>query len=55
MEYVKKPATQHAEVSQEIRDTVSEIIRAVERDGVAAVRRYSEKFDGFSPPSFRLS
>lgn len=55
MEYFKKAPPQPSAVSQEIRDTVSEIILAVERDGVAAVRRYSEKFDGFAPESFRLS
>ncbi|MGH8252709.1 MAG: histidinol dehydrogenase, partial [Steroidobacteraceae bacterium] len=42
-------------MTQEIRDTVSEILLAVQREGVAAVRRYSERFDGWSPPSFRVS
>lgn len=39
----------------EIRATVSEILSAVEREGEPAVRRYSERFDGWSPPSFRVS
>ena len=55
MEYLKKAAPQPAAATQEIRDTVSEIIGAVESDGLDAVRRYSERFDGWSPPSFRLS
>ena len=55
MEYLKKAAPQPAAATQEIRDTVSEIIGAVERGGLDAVRRYSERFDGWSPPSFRLS
>ena len=55
MEYFKKAPPQAAAVSQEIRETVSQIISAVEKEGVDAVRRYSEKFDGFSPAEFRLS
>ena len=55
MEYLKQAAPQPASVSQEIRDTVSQIILDAEREGLAAVRRYSERFDGYSPPSFRLT
>ena len=55
MEYFKQAPPQSAAVSQEIRDTVSRIISDVEREGVDAVRRYSEKFDGFAPTEFRLS
>ncbi len=55
MEYLKKAPPQAPSVSREIRDTVSQIISDVEREGIAAVRRYSERFDGWNPPSFRLS
>lgn len=55
MEYFKQAAPQPASVSQEIRDTVSSILSDVEREGLAAVRRYSERFDGHSPPSFRMT
>jgi sulfopropanediol 3-dehydrogenase len=55
MEYIKKASPNVTVMSQEIKDTVSRIISDVEREGVAAVRRYSEKFDGWNPPSFRLS
>jgi len=45
-------------ISDEARDevvrTVSEILGAVEREGIDAVRRYSERFDGWSPPEFRV-
>jgi sulfopropanediol 3-dehydrogenase len=54
MRHVKAPAPPEAAVTQEIRDTVSEVLSAVEREGDAAVRRYSERFDGWSPPSFRV-
>lgn len=37
-----------------VRETVAEVIAAVREEGDAAVRRYSEKFDGWSPANFRL-
>src|SRR3954447_20614653 len=55
MKYVKPPAPPERAVAQEIRDTVSEILSAVEREGDAAVRRYSQRFDDWDPPSFRVS
>ncbi|WP_420593739.1 histidinol dehydrogenase [Deinococcus sp.] len=55
MQYFKKAPPQPLAVSQEIRDTVSQIILDVEKEGVDAVRRYSEKFDGSAPKDFRLS
>ncbi|WP_213957563.1 histidinol dehydrogenase [Variovorax sp. dw_954] len=39
----------------QVRETVSEIIAAVEAHGDAAVRAYSKKLDDWSPTSFRLS
>lgn len=38
-----------------VRETVAEVIEAVRQRGDAAVREYSEKFDGWSPESFRLT
>jgi sulfopropanediol 3-dehydrogenase len=38
-----------------VRSTVRDIIDDIRRHGDDAVRRYSEKFDRWSPPSFRLS
>lgn len=55
MEYIKNASPNVTVMSQEIKDTVSRIISDVEREGVTAVRRYSEKFDGWNPASFRLS
>jgi sulfopropanediol 3-dehydrogenase len=43
-----------AEVDAGVRETVERILEDIERDGEAAVRRYSERFDGWNPPSFRL-
>ena len=55
MLYLKRPQEQSEEITSEIRETVGRIIADVEKDGVAAVRRYSEQFDGWSPPSFRVT
>lgn len=55
MEYLKEPRRSPQQVTPEIRDAVSEILRDVEAHGTAAVRKYSERFDGWSPPSFRVS
>ena len=55
MQYVKRPGEQGEGITEEIRETVSRIIGDVEKEGIAAVRRYSERFDGWSPPSFRVS
>ncbi|MEU9823063.1 histidinol dehydrogenase [Pseudonocardia alni] len=40
--------------SPQIVDTVATVIAEVRAEGDAAVRRYSEKFDSWSPTSFRL-
>jgi histidinol dehydrogenase len=34
---------------------VSSVIESIRNDGDAAIRSYSEKFDKWSPPSFKLS
>jgi sulfopropanediol 3-dehydrogenase len=54
MEYLKQPREEPEHVTAEIRATVSEIIAAVEKEGTTAVRRYSERFDDWSPSSFRV-
>ncbi len=54
MQYLKEPIPTAEEITQEIRDTVSAIISDVAREGTDAVRRYSERFDKWSPPSFRV-
>ncbi len=55
MEYLKEPRRSPQQVTPEIRDAVSEILRDVETHGTTAVRKYSERFDGWSPPAFRVS
>jgi len=43
-----------AETDTRVRDVVAEVIADVRANGDDAVRRYSERFDGWSPESFRL-
>src|ERR1700688_561340 len=44
-----------AESSAQVRSTVESILADIAARGEAAVREYSEKFDKWSPASFRLS
>jgi sulfopropanediol 3-dehydrogenase len=55
MIHLKKAEPTPPSVTQEIRDTVSKVLLEVERDGIKAVRKYSEQFDGWNPPSFHLT
>ena len=48
-------AADDAAEQTKVRATVEGIIADIERRGDAAVREYSERFDKWSPPSFRLS
>ena len=54
-EYLKKAVPRPPEADDAVRRVVAEILDAVRREGDAAVRRYSEKLDRWSPGSFRLS
>jgi len=48
------PTTQDADRLLAVRETVTQVIADVRERGDGAVREYSEKFDRWSPPSFRL-
>jgi sulfopropanediol 3-dehydrogenase len=55
--HIKKAAlaSQQEDTDAEVRNTVESIIADVAKRGDAAVRELSERFDKWSPPSFRLS
>jgi sulfopropanediol 3-dehydrogenase len=55
MEYLKKAEPVGEQVTQDIRESVSEILMAIEREGTTAVRRYSEQLDDWDPESFVVS
>ncbi len=50
-----KVAAEVAESDAKVRATVEGILADIEQRGDAAVRELSEKFDAWSPPSFRLT
>src|SRR5277367_847964 len=50
-----QPAAVKAENSLQVRQTVERILGDIGARGEQAVREYSEKFDKWSPPAFRLS
>jgi sulfopropanediol 3-dehydrogenase len=50
-----QPAAVKAENSVQVRQTVEKILGDISARGEQAVREYSEKFDKWSPPTFRLS
>ena len=57
IEYLKrgKPASERAEDDAKTRAVVEATLLDIEARGDAAVRELSEKFDGYSPDSYRLS
>ncbi len=56
-DYLKrgKPEAERAAEDARVRETVETILEDIEAGGDAAVRALSEKFDNYSPPSFRLT
>ena len=53
--YLKRAVERPVEDLTAVRQTVSEILERIQKDGLDAVRFYSKKFDGWEPKSFRLS
>jgi sulfopropanediol 3-dehydrogenase len=53
--FLKEPPHRSGEDDVAVGDTVKRILSDVRHEGLAAVRRYSEQFDKWSPPSFRVS
>lgn len=53
--HLKSPAAVAKSAAEGVRETVSAVIADVRERGDEAVREYSEKFDNWSPSSFRLS
>lgn len=56
MQYLKrgKPAEERADDDNAVRQVVEATLADIEARGDQAVRELSSKFDGYSPPSFRL-
>ena len=54
-EYLKKAKEKPEEDIRAVQDTVREMLERVRKEGEAAVRYYSERFDEWSPKSFKVS
>ena len=57
IKYLKKskPEIEKIEDDRKVKTSVEEILSKIKNDGDNAIRFYSEKFDNYSPESFRLS
>lgn len=57
IKYIKsgKPVADQASDNEKVVATVAETLKMIEQDGDKAVRKLAEKFDNYSPPSFKLS
>lgn len=55
VEFIKRPQGKDAQADASLTATVSEIILAVRQRGDAALRDYSQKFDGAVPERFEVS
>lgn len=57
IDYLKrgKPADERAQDDHKVRELVEQTLKDIEQNGDAAVRALSEKFDQYSPESYRLS
>jgi sulfopropanediol 3-dehydrogenase len=53
--YLKTAAHEPQAADPKVRELVSQILLDVEREGERAVRRYSERFDGWAPERFVLT
>jgi sulfopropanediol 3-dehydrogenase len=51
-EYLKQAPLYSADVNDDVRRVVSEMLAAIEREGEDAIRRYSRDLDDWDPPSF---
>ena len=50
--YLKQAPMYSAEVTEQVRHTVSDMLLRIEREGVDAIRAYSRDLDQWDPPSF---
>jgi sulfopropanediol 3-dehydrogenase len=53
--YLKSPVATSGVEQEAIRTKVSAIVKDIQEEGIAAVRRYSEQFDRWGPTAFRVS
>jgi sulfopropanediol 3-dehydrogenase len=54
-EYLKRPTSGSEQIAARVRSDVAEMLLRIERGGEPAIREYSERLDGWCPPSFRVT
>jgi len=54
-EYVKRGQLPPSQAPEEVKETVSAMLARIEREGMAAIRDYSQRLDNWNPPSFRVA
>ena len=54
VQYLKHAPMYTRDSTAAIEQTVDEMLTAIERDGDAAIRRYSRELDGWDPDDFRV-
>jgi sulfopropanediol 3-dehydrogenase len=57
IKYIKlgKPAEEKRDIDQQIAKTVETILADIETRGWTAIREYSQKFDNWNPPAFKMT
>jgi sulfopropanediol 3-dehydrogenase len=50
-----KPESERVQDDVKVRATVEDILQEIERHGDVAVRKLSQKFDGYMPENFQLN
>jgi sulfopropanediol 3-dehydrogenase len=54
IEYLKQSPWSSAQVIEDVRRTVSEMLSRIDADPEGAIRAYSRELDGWDPPAFRV-
>jgi sulfopropanediol 3-dehydrogenase len=53
-EYLKHAPWEPPGAGEDVKRTVDEMLRRIEREGIDAIRHYSRELDGWDPPSLRV-
>lgn len=54
-EYVKRATASHAAPNPQVTETVSTILGEIEHEGLPAIRRWSDRLDGWNPDQFTVT
>ncbi len=54
-EYLKRAPVTQEETADDVKRTVETMLQRIEKEGLEAIRHYSDSLDGWNPDSFRVS